>query len=324
MPPEKRGPKPKYCTDGKTWPPDGRTCKEMAQIERDAAAAVGLEVPLATYQQATERLAPSLAEVRDRLDTLLAAGADLDSAALTRVAAAEEERGEALQRAEAAEAQAAVDQRKRADAERAARLDREARLVAERLARDAEKEKQEQVGAAWVKVVEAERAQGQAEGQRDEAKANLRAYIARFDDLAGRHDELRKTHATTERDLTKATTALRAAEKTVEALSNEKTTLTGQVTDLRAAVEKAAVDQQAALEALREQMQQRVDALTAQAAAERSRADTAEAQLGALREQITDLREQNTTLAKQLGGVEPEVIELRRQLAEATKPNENP
>ncbi|MEU4807397.1 hypothetical protein [Actinosynnema sp. NPDC023587] len=340
VPADKRGPKPKYCTDGKTWPPDGKSCKEMAQAERDAAAAVGLEAPLATYQQATERLNPSLVEVRDRLDTLITAGANLDKAALVRVAAAEEERREALTRAEAAETQSGVDQRKRADAEKQAKLDREAKLVAERLARDAEREKTEQVNAAWAKVVEAERAQGKAEGERDEAKNNLTAYIKRYEDLADRHEALRKANTATERELTKANAELKAAKKDVETLTGEKDTLTGQVETLRSEAKQAATDHQAAIEALRKEMQDRIDALTAQVGTERdradeavnrletvrqqvdverSRADTAEAQLEGLREQLGQLREQNVELTKQLGAVEPEMADLRRQITEATK-----
>jgi chromosome segregation ATPase len=114
----------------------------------------------------------------------------------------------------------------RADALRQAKADREALTVAERRVRDAERELDEKTTAAWRKVVETETAKGAAEGQRDEAKANLRAYVERFDDLAKRANELTEatnTAATAGRKLeaARARTGPPAADGTRQAARQE-------------------------------------------------------------------------------------------------------
>lgn len=323
------GRKPEYCTD-RTWPPEGKSCKEMAQAEQRAERATGLDVPLAAYQAAGERLAPALSEVRARLDAVLAAATDVDTAALARITEAETVMLAAVERAQTAEAQAARDAAKATDAIRQARTDRDAKTVAERMARDAEKDKERQVGEAWRKVIDAEAAQGRAEGQAAELKANLDAYIERFNKLAAEHDELRKTNKALARDNTKLDTALAAAgaaaTKAAETAAAEITALRAELDQVRADAAQASTDHAAAI----------VGHTAAQAAAERerdqatARAEQLQAQLDELRDdlgaargraavadaELARLREDNRDLNQQFGALSNDASDLRRTLAE--------
>uniref|UniRef100_UPI003F490D98 hypothetical protein n=1 Tax=Actinokineospora sp. CA-119265 TaxID=3239890 RepID=UPI003F490D98 len=264
----------------------------MAAAERHLVERAGLDAHLVAYRQAQEQVGPVLAAARDLLERLLAVGADLDEAALARVAAAESARAEAEARALAAEDQAAAHARARADAERQARADRDAMTVAQRLARDAERDRDEQVRAAWAKVVDAERAQGVAEGQAAEASANLRAFVTRFDDLADETTALRATHARADRELTQARAELAAA--------------TGQVEELRAAVER----HQQELQAARVEHQERVDGLAGQLADARAR-------LAVATDQVAELRDEARGLISADGALRHELADLRHRLAAA-------
>src|SRR5215468_5059316 len=52
-----RGRPPEYCAD-RRWPPDNKTCKQMAAAERAGERAAGLDAPLADFRATAERFAP--------------------------------------------------------------------------------------------------------------------------------------------------------------------------------------------------------------------------------------------------------------------------
>ncbi|MBW4722425.1 hypothetical protein [Saccharothrix obliqua] len=316
------GRKPEYCED-RRWE-DGKTCKQMGQAEQRAERAAGLDVPLAAYQAATERLAsaPALAELRDRIDRVLISAADVDTAALARVRDAEEAMSEAIGRAQAAEAAQKAAEDRRADALRQAKADREALAVAERRVRDAERELEESTTAAWRKVIEAETAKGAAEGQRDEAKANLRAYIERFDELATRANELTDANKKLTRNNARLEAEAKAQKTAFDELQErwlaDVARLEEQLDQQRRAAEegatRAAQEHDAAMTTLRQEL----DGLREKLGAETARAETAErdrdtasdqagrtqARVAELEEQAERHREELTTLRARIKAVE--------------------
>lgn len=316
------GRKPEYCED-RRWE-DGKTCKQMGQAEQRAERAAGLDVPLAAYQAATERLtsAPALAELRDRIDQVLTSAADIDTAALVRVRDAEEAMSEAIGRAQAAEAAQKAAEDQRADALRQAKADREALTVAERRVRDAERTQKEETTAAWRKVVDAETAKGTAEGQRDEAKANLRAYIERFDELAKETGELRTTNKKLTRDNARLEAEAKAQKTAFEELQErwlaDGARLEEQLDQQRQAAEEEATrvaeEHDVAMTALRQELDglhEKLGAETARAeTAERDRdaatqqADRTQARVAELEEQAEQHREELTTLRARIKAVE--------------------
>src|SRR4051812_28840522 len=99
-----QGRPPEYCRD-RRWP-GGRTCKQMAAVERAGERAAGLDAPLDTFRASTDRLVAAAGPLAEHLTAVLAAVTGVRDGALTRVGDAERAMTAAVERADAAEARA--------------------------------------------------------------------------------------------------------------------------------------------------------------------------------------------------------------------------
>jgi hypothetical protein len=158
-----RGRPPEYCPD-RRWP-DGRSCRQLAAVERDAARATGLETPLEEFRALADRFTAPAEGLARQLEGLLSAVREVADGSLSRMAAAEQAMGEAIRRAEAAltETETARRALREADAQRERALaqarEAEARGTAARA--DAE----DQIRRAWAQASQADQGRGQAEAR---------------------------------------------------------------------------------------------------------------------------------------------------------------
>jgi hypothetical protein len=155
-----RGRPQRYCRD-RRWP-GGKTCQQMAEAQRAAELAAGLDVPLAAYRSSTGTFVETATALGERLDEVLDAVRAVDGGALARIAAAEQAMVDAVTRAQAAEAERDQAHRDR----QAALADRaraqEAAAEADRRATAARRDADHQIRAALDRVADAERDRGQA------------------------------------------------------------------------------------------------------------------------------------------------------------------
>jgi chromosome segregation ATPase len=239
----------------------------MAQAERDAMKAAGLDVPLAAYREATAKFLPPLEaflqQLGEPLTELIGTVRAVESGALARIAEEEQIAGAAVTRAEEATAERDQAVRERTTAQQEAKQAKEATLLAQRLQRDAERERDRDVDAAWAKLVESESQRAAAEAKATEVGANLTAQIARYDKIAEQNDILRESN----KKLTKANTALETSLKTAQDERAAAVTLADQRAQDLAAAGEAKAAAEAALETLRAELDRvRADLATAQQA----------------------------------------------------------
>lgn len=324
-----------YCKDGKEWTPDGerapegvkgKTCQQMAAAENAATKVTGLDGVLEAHQAAAEGLQPVLEDVRTRLEILIAAGDDIETAAVARIITAEQERNE--ERAARAKSDAAAEQERahRVAADKQAAADREKAKVSDRLARDAEREKQERIAEMWDKVVAAEEAKGIAEGKAAAEALNRQAHEERYQKLAEDFNKLRDRHAEAERTLTGVRKDLEAAKKVEEQLRADAETAAG---DYASSLDAERARHRAELEAERAQHQKDLGAAADLRAEDRRRLDELQAKydqavrdLDAERTQHQQaLQAEWTQHQEQVDGVRAEergrVEELQRKLDKA-------
>lgn len=282
------GRKPEYCDDRK-WE-DGRSCKLMAQADQRAEKVAGLDAPLLAYRTATERVAPALTELRERLDEVLNRAIGVDDAALARVEAAESAMSEMVERAQKAENRATTAENKRAEAVRQANEARTAKQAAERLARDAEREKEEE----WIKRADAQAAQARAEQAAADTKANLDAYVTRYNRLADENTELEKKNKQVSGDNTRLEAELKAAKEAHAELAERTTAeiarLNGLLEEQRAAAEAETVRIAAEHELTVDELRKELAGVREKLAAETSRAASAESDRDAARSRLDELQ----------------------------------
>ncbi|MDP9850257.1 hypothetical protein [Streptosporangium lutulentum] len=197
-----------YCGPPERVWEDGKTCKAKAAEERRGAQAAGLDGALALYAvaagpvlEATSAVQTDLAALATALGAHTRHATTIRDTTLVRIGEAEREATEAL--AQAAQAEAGRERAVRQAAAAVADKDTavEARRVAERLARDAEAERERQVGDAWMRVVEHEGRRAAAEQKAaDQTAAAAHALslqqkeFERAEALAKSNRELEKTH----------------------------------------------------------------------------------------------------------------------------------
>src|SRR6266508_1415945 len=203
-----RGRPQRYCRD-RRWP-GGKTCQQMAEAQRAAELAAGLDVPLAAFRTTKSEFVDAAETLGDRLDEVLDAVRAVDGGALTRIAEAEQTMVDAITRAQTAEAerdQAARDRQ-------AARTDADAR-----------------VEAAWRETAAAQRERGQAQAAEQAALQSLEQEGARRRDAEARALEA-TTHAKDlERQLAEARERVVAAERDVLAARAETDQVQQRLTD---------------------------------------------------------------------------------------------
>ena len=175
---------PEYCKD-RRWP-GGKTCRQMAQAERDAVRAAGLDAQLDAFDSTAGQLVTVAGPLHERLGDLLAALDHVRDGALTRVGDAERQMAEAVQRADRAErhAQHANNEEHRARTEM-----EQARVAAQHAAVQAAEARQDadtRIAAALDRLTIVEREHGQA---------LARAHAAE----AARHDETERRAAAEQR-----------------------------------------------------------------------------------------------------------------------------
>jgi hypothetical protein len=115
-----RGRPPEYCPD-RRWPPDNKTCKQMAAAGRAGERATGLDAALDDYRASTDRLIAAAGPLVRQLTDALTAVAAVRDGALARVSTAEQAALDAAQRVRDAEEVTSRSQR----AQRAADADRD-------------------------------------------------------------------------------------------------------------------------------------------------------------------------------------------------------
>lgn len=249
LPYDGTGRPPEYCKDPR-WP-GGKTCKQMAQAERDAVRAAGLDVQLREFEATAEGVAQVVAPLREQLSGLLSALSRISDGALNQVGEARREMADALARAEQAERAAEQAHHRQSAAEgKAASVMHRAQEARERA--DAVRvEAEHRVAAALDRLSIVEREHGQAVARAAAAES------------ARQHDQARRQSA---EDEAAAHAAQLEHERAVAAAAHERHEQT------RVALEKAlqqvedlqqrVTDEQArALEAITP-LQRQVDVLT--------------------------------------------------------------
>lgn len=174
---------PKYCS--RIWPEPPRSCQARARAQRTATKTVGLDLPLASYQQAGEQVTDAITALRNTLDGHLTALRDVEAAALGRIEQAERDAREAWERTRNAETERDQALGDKTDATRRAEVAEAAQRGAEQLAQQAEQERDALVRKAWEQVTakEGERAAAQARAaqQADAAAEAARQRQAEYD-----------------------------------------------------------------------------------------------------------------------------------------------
>ncbi|MGH3747723.1 MAG: hypothetical protein ACRDT8_10020, partial [Micromonosporaceae bacterium] len=206
---------PKYCS--RTWPEPPHSCQARAKAQRIAAKAVGLDAPLAAYQQAGERVVPAIEALQHELTEHLSQVREVQTAALARIAEAEREASQALERAAACEAAQARAEAAQEAAEQGRVQALEARRAAEQAAQEAQQDRDTQVKHAWETVTqkEAERAAALATAREQAAAAaqagELRqAEAQRAEKLAAANHELSQFLAAARAEVQHTAAAARA------------------------------------------------------------------------------------------------------------------
>jgi chromosome segregation ATPase len=213
----------------------------MAQAQRDAERAVGLDASLDAFRTVARPMQDSGKALAARLDEVLAAVQAVDGGALARIADAERAMLEAATRAQTAEAE-----RERAHRDRQAALaDRtraqQAAEDADRRAAAARREADERIGAALERIATLEREHGQAQAhaaaalaaqaedarRREDAEQRATVTQAELRDLRGRLDSAHAEQGRLHEALQEATGRATAAE-------TQQTRLTDQTEQLRA------------------------------------------------------------------------------------------
>ena len=236
---------PKYCS--RIWPEPPRSCQARAKAQRAAAKTVGLDLPLAGYQQAGEQVIQTITALQESLDGHLAAVRGVEQAALSHIEQAERDAREAWERTRSAEAERDQALREKAATAQLAEQAAAARVQAERLAQRAEQERDTQVRKAWEQVTtkEGERAAAEARAGQQAASAaeasRLRqAEFERAEQLAAGNRELAgqlaAARAEASRQADAARVDLRAVHEQLAALH------TGHATELARVQEQAASD----------------------------------------------------------------------------------
>lgn len=315
---DRPGRKAEYCKD-RRWE-GGKDCRAMAAAERAAVKASGLDGPLAAYREVSGRLMPVLeaiqAQLGGPLDELVEAVRGVETGAMARVSDEEQTALAAIDRAE----QADIDRNKAVTARNAAVQEakeaREAKIVAERLMRENEADARKRVDDAWRQALANESEKAAAVARAGELKANLDAYVARFDKVAEEVNTLREAN----KKLTSANAAAEAERKGAVQARDEALALAEQ----RAGEATAAGNAKAAAEAERDLVNSDNQQLRAEL--EGVRADLADQQgaASALREQLAEATGREQGLRAELEGVRAELTaqqglvgDLRQQLADA-------
>lgn len=317
------GRKSEYCKD-RLWEPGSKTCKQMAEADRAAVKAAGLDAPLAAYREATAKFLPPLEafleQINGPLTDLVGTVRAVDTGALARIAEEEQIAVAAVNRAEQMTAERDKAQRERATALAEAKQAKEDRTVALRLQRDAEKERDRDVDAAWAKVVEYESQRAAAQAKADEVGANLTAQIARYDKLAEQTDTLRESN----KKLSKANTALETSLKTAQ----DERAAAVQLAEQRAADVTAAGEAKAAAEATLETLRAELDRTLAELksqktaaaelqktlAAEKNRADKLAAELTTATTAANQMRADLTTEQSTAEGLRTDLEQAKTDL----------
>jgi chromosome segregation ATPase len=295
-----KGRPPEYCPD-RRWP-DGKSCKQLAAVERDATRAAGLEVPLETFRALADRLAPAAQVLAEQLQGVLAAMEQIDEGALARMVEAERLVESAQRETESARAEAVSAAQRQRAAEQARERSQAQERSAIAAARQTHAEADEQVRKAWEVASQADQAKGRAEAHAVDAEdaRNAEAYrreqaeqqtqAAALEVVAAREElaQLRHREETARREVSHLTVLIdRAAAdhadvaNQVNALDRELSEQRRQNVALLAAVEKANTHAATTLS------HAAVTEATATAAVERAesaerRAASAEARLDAL------------------------------------------
>ncbi len=201
-----RGRPPEYCTDRHDWP-GGKSCKQMAQAERDEIRVAGLDASLEMYDAVAGRLTSATKPVAAELTRLVTAWDEVRQGALARTGDAERRMAAALQRADAADRDAQVARREyavtRAEAAAALEQARSVHAEAERIRADA----RAQLAGALDRLEAGERSRGQALAAAAAAETTREEAVRREQDAVQHATELdhRLQHALEELDRVRAT-----------------------------------------------------------------------------------------------------------------------
>ncbi|MFC0436125.1 hypothetical protein [Kutzneria buriramensis] len=344
---DRPGRKSAYCED-RRWE-GNKTCKQMAQQERNALKVAGLEVPLTAYREVADRVVPVLesvqAQITGPLGELREALRQVEDGALARVQDEENTARIATERADAAVAERDKAFTARDNALAEAKAAREAKIVAERLQREGIADAEQKADRAWQRALEYEGAKTAAEAALTEVRANLEAQVGRYDHLSERFDTVQNAN----KELTSENTTLKANIKAAEQRATEADTKAAEATQLaeqRAGEVAAAREAQAAAEGERGRIQAENERLVAEVGTLRTALDTEKGTVSELRQQlaaaegreqgligerdaaqtaVTELRDELTTekgataeLRQQLAEQQTALDEARRLLAEAT------
>jgi len=226
-----RGRPPEYCAD-RRWPPDNKTCKQMAATERAGERAAGLDAPLADFRATADRFAPVAAELAAQLGEVVDAVHGVADGALVRVRDAEQVATAAVDRAQAADEVAARAVRAQRAAETEAAQAKDTAREAEARARTARRDADEQVQRATQRAAEAERARGRAE-------ATAAAATAALAEATDRRDDAERRAAAADQRATSLTAEVAVLRRDLDAAAADATHLRRDVADLAADRDKA-------------------------------------------------------------------------------------
>jgi chromosome segregation ATPase len=277
---------PEYCKD-RHWP-GGKTCRQMAQAERDAVRAAGLDAHLDAFDSTAGQLVTVAGPLHERLGDLLAALDHVRDGALTRVGDAERQMAEAVQRADRAERHAqratAEEHRARTEMEQASAAAQHAAVQAAEARQDADT----RIAAALDRLTIVEREHGQAlarahaaEAARHDEAERRTAAEQRAADLDAHLHQARETIERTR----EAHDALRERADAAEQAANRVQAELLQVTTRAEQAEMLAATQATELDDTRTR-------LTGERDAAESRADAATQALAAARSKHEQLRRQ--------------------------------
>jgi chromosome segregation ATPase len=325
------GRKAEYCED-RRWE-GNKTCKQMAQQERNALKVAGLEAPLAAYREVADRVVPVLesvqAQITGPLGELREVVRQVEVGALARVQDEENTARIATERADVAGAERDKALTARDNAVAEAKAAREAKLLAERLQRDAVADAEQKADRAWQRALEYEGAKTAAEAALTEVRANLEAQVGRYDHLSERFDTVQNAN----KELTSENTTLKANIKAAEQRAAEADTKAAEATQLaeqRAGEAAAAREAQATAEGERGRIQAENERLVAEVGTLRADLATEKDTTSQLRQQLAaaDGREQGLIgerdaatstaagLREELATEKDTTSQLRRQVAE--------
>jgi chromosome segregation ATPase len=276
---------PKYCS--RIWPEPPRSCQARAKAQRTATKTVGLDLPLATYQQAGEQVGHAIATLRENLDGHLAALREVEQAALSRIEQAERDAREAWERTRDAEAERDQALQEKIQADARAEQAAAARLQAEQAARQAEQDRDTQVREAWEQVTakEGERAAAETRAGQQAAAAAEAARLRQIEferaektaadsrDLAG---QLAAARAEASRQADAARIDLKAAHEQLARLHTEHAT---ELTRMR----EQAASEAARLREERDHEKAMAEQLRAELATERATANRTAGELASVK-----------------------------------------